>query len=200
MKIRNIVVPASCCLLTASLLYGMRTINTPLIVEAQRNNTSNYAIYEDFRTDIEPMEVTYKVSVETEPAKHTYYDIPLTDSEQDEIRSICDEYGIDMELVLAICQTETGFNKESIGDHGESYGIMQIQPQWWSSYFYINGCSDWLSIHDNVTVGCEILRYLSDSYGDTRCVLNAYNSSNPNLNNGYADRVLANMEKLQERN
>lgn len=132
-----------------------------------------------------------------EPVSSILYEISLSDDEQLQIRDITDDFEIDFELVLAIIKTESDFNPTMIGDNGNSFGLMQIQPKWWTSYFNQYECSDWLSVSDNVTVGCAILRYLYDSYGSTEKVLNAYNTGNPNRYNGYSQRVLSNLEDIE---
>jgi hypothetical protein len=39
-------------------------------------------------------------------------------------------------------------------------------------------------------MGCYILNYLFTEYGQTSKVLSAYNTGNPNANNGYAEKVM----------
>lgn len=170
----------------------------PRPVEAEPPAREYQIEREVFTTAINPI-VVEAAQIIVEPVSSIYYAIPLTDSEQDSIREIASKFEIEFELVLAICQTETNFTTDCIGDYGNSYGIMQIQPRWWTSLFNEYGCSYCLSLEDNITVGCAILRYLYNSYGDTRSVLNAYNTSNPNCNNGYADKVLMNIENLERR-
>ena len=46
------------------------------------------------------------------------------------------------------------------------------------------------SLEDNVKMGCYILNYLFNEYGQTSKVLSAYNTGNPNANNGYAEKVM----------
>lgn len=130
-------------------------------------------------------------------ARPVYYDIPFSDEEQDLIRTIASNYGIDYELVLAIIKTESNFNPNQIGDYGNSFGLMQVQPRYWNSLFNQNNCSGWFSVKDNVTVGCAILWHLYGACGDTEKVLSAYNSGNPDNQNGYSQRVFEELEVIK---
>lgn len=126
-----------------------------------------------------------------------YYDIDLTEEEQDIIRGIASNYGLDFELVLSVCCVESKFNVNA--NSGSSVGIMQIQPTWWEDTFAKLGCTDWYDLADNVEMGCYILNYYFSNYGETSRVLSAYNTGNPNANNGYANLVLKTKEGLKEK-
>lgn len=126
-----------------------------------------------------------------------YYNIDLTEEEQDIIRGIAFNYGLDFELVLSVCCVESKFNVNA--NSGSSVGIMQVQPTWWEDTFAKLGCTDWYDLADNVTMGCYILNYYYSNYGETSRVLSAYNTGNPNANNGYANLVLKVKESLKEK-
>lgn len=126
-----------------------------------------------------------------------YYDIALTEEEQDIIRGIASRYGLDFELVLSVCCVESKFNVNA--NSGSSVGIMQVQPTWWEDTFAKLGCTDWYDLADNVEMGCYILNYYYSNYGETSRVLSAYNTGNPNANNGYANLVLKTKEGLKEK-
>lgn len=126
-----------------------------------------------------------------------YYDIALTEEEQDIIRGIASRYGLDFELVLSVCYVESKFNV--MANSGSSVGIMQVQPTWWEDTFAKLGCTDWYDLADNVEMGCYILNYYYSNYGETSRVLSAYNTGNPYANNGYANLVLKTKEGLKEK-
>lgn len=126
-----------------------------------------------------------------------YYNIDLTEEEQDIIRGIASKYGLDFELVLSVCCVESKFNVNA--NSGSSVGIMQVQPTWWEDTFAKLGCTDWYDLADNVEMGCYILNYYYSNYGETSRVLSAYNTGNPNANNGYANLVLKTKEGLKEK-
>jgi len=116
---------------------------------------------ERFQSSIVPVDVQPVEIQNTEPVPSILYNIPLSDGDQLLIREISNQFGIDYELILAIIKTESEFNPNDIGDNGHSFGLMQIQQKYWTKMFNVNGCSDWLSVKDNVTTGCAILQYLS---------------------------------------
>jgi len=147
-------------------------------------------------SELSKLEQTTLAAVEeviVEESKTYLYDINLSEEDQLEVYNISEQFGLDYELVLAVMMHESKFDSQAIGDHGNSVGIMQIQPRWWTKIFEANGCSDWMSVHDNVTTGCAILQYLYVSYGDTTLMLNAYNTGDPNNFNGYSDDIRNNM-------
>ncbi len=139
------------------------------------------------------------VEVVTETAPVQLYDVPLSDELQIQMQYICAEYGIEFKLLLAMMQVESDYCPDAVGDNGKSFGLLQIQPQWWQSYMDKLNCPDLLDPLQNVRVGCAILRYMYDSYTSTFDVLQGWNTGDPTSNNGYALRVFEAMDKLKER-
>ena len=170
----------------------------PLIVEPKAISATKIHIenLESFQSSIIPVDIEIVEIQNIEPIVSLLYDIPLSDRDQLLIREISNQFGIDNELLLAIIKTESEFNQNNIGDGGKSFGLMQVQPKYWTSNFNEYGCSNWFDIRDNVTVGCSILQHFYQKYGQTALVLNAYNSNKPNNYNGYSDRVLSNLVEI----
>jgi enolase len=54
-----------------------------------------------------------------------YYDIPLSDGQQDYVFEKCEEYDVPCELVLAVMEAESTYTEDRISANGD-YGIMQI--------------------------------------------------------------------------
>jgi hypothetical protein len=148
-------------------------------------------------------EVTTEVVTETETAtevedEYTFYDVPLDIETQKEIIKICDEYGIRYELILGIIKVEcTSFNPEAIGDGGNSFGLMQIQPRWWSGLMEREGVTNLLDPLENIRCGCAILKNLKNKYDTEYRALQAYNTGNPDSNSSYADRVYSSVYTLK---
>ena len=84
---------------------------------------------------------------------------------------------------------ESSFRPSVIGDGGNSFGLMQIQPRWWSETMEREGVTNLLDPLQNIRCGCAILRELKDKYGTEYRALQAYNTGRPNTNNGYAEKV-----------
>ncbi len=95
--------------------------------------------------------------------------------------------GLDPQLVLALIQVESGFNKYAVSSAG-ARGFMQVMPFWVASI----GASDQNLFHlrTNLRFGCTILRhYLDMEHGDLNRALGRYNG-NINQQN-YANSVIS---------
>lgn len=109
------------------------------------------------------------------PELEKMYDVPLEPELQLYIKKLCDSYGVDMPLVLAIIGQESNYQYNNIGDDGDSIGLMQIQPQHHQSRMDKLGATDLLNPKDNVTVGIDILAELLREK-DTEWAVTAYNA------------------------
>jgi soluble lytic murein transglycosylase and related regulatory proteins (some contain lysM/invasin domains) len=61
--------------------------------------------------------LTYKADKLPKVEKNHYYDLPLSHNLQDFIYEICADEGVPVTLVLAMIETESGFNPEIIKYH-----------------------------------------------------------------------------------
>lgn len=112
-----------------------------------------------------------------------YYDIPLSRDLQDHIFALCDEAGIDPELVLAIIRKESNYEIDILGDKGRSKGLMQIQERWHTDRMEKLGVTDLLDPYQNVAVGIDLLKQLFGMNKSVEWVLMAYNGGP-----GYANK------------
>lgn len=135
-----------------------------------------------------------------EPPERTYFDVPLEEELQDYIFDICDEYGVDPELIVSMIFHESNFDSAVIGenDSGYSYGLMQIMPRWNYERMERLGCLDLLNPYQNVRVGVDLLaEYIEKGYG-IEWALMAYNGGPSYANrkategvvSGYATRIM----------
>ena len=148
----------------------------------------------------EPVEAPIR---EPEVERYIYYDIPLDNSLQREIADIANEYGFDYELILSIMYVESGYKANTIGDHGDSYGLMQVQPKWCKSIINDLGVTNLLDPISNTRVGCAVLRDIIERNNcDIYSALRRYNTGNAKSSAGirYADKVLDYKRKLKEAN
>ncbi len=90
----------------------------------------------------------------------TGYDVPLSIDLQQKIKIICDDYEIDMALILAMIKYESSFDPGVMGDGQESFGLMQIQPKWHEDRMRRLGVTDLLDPEQNVRVGADLLSEL----------------------------------------
>lgn len=135
------------------------------------------------------------------------YDVPLDKELQLYIYNLCKDYGVDPAIVISIIEIESGYNAAAIGDDGDSIGLMQIQPKWWSERMTELGATDLLNPYHNVTIGIDILAdKLSEGQG-VEWALMAYNGGAQYANemtasgqvSDYAITIMAEAYKLSER-
>ena len=120
-------------------------------------------------------------------------DVPMDAEHQRLLYQACGETGIRYELALAVIWQETDF-RNVVGDSGESYGYMQVQPKWHSGRMERLGVTDLSDPYSNFLVGLDFLAELIERY-DLSDALTAYNSGSPG-NSQYAKDVLNYMNIL----
>lgn len=163
-------------------------------------NTTEWEIQTETFTEVEfihQVEKSSETATEavTEPQFVGYDFIPLSTELQVHIFTLCEKYGIDYEIILAVMLTESGYKVDAVGDGGDSIGLMQVQPKWWQGLADEHG----LNIYDpkdNAEVGIIILtNALKDNAGDLSRALKQYNAGYPDYpGNEYINRVYANYE------
>lgn len=116
-------------------------------------------------------------------------------AEKDLPKQIAEQYGLDPDIVKAIIKIESNGNPQAVGDNGQSIGLMQIQPKWHKARIDRLGITDLKDPKQNLTVGCDILAELLDTYGNYHMALAAYNTGSPYRGQEYADKVMAEANK-----
>lgn len=121
-------------------------------------------------------------------------DVPLDYDTQALLRAACDESGIEYELALAVIWKETTF-RNVVGDNGNSFGYMQVQPRWHGDRMERLGVTDLMDPFSNFRVGCDYLAELLGKYPMAQA-LTCYNTGRPG-HNQYADDVIGYLEDLR---
>lgn len=163
-------------------------------------------------TTAEQQTTTAIVEVETETetvAEPTYNlcDIPLDAELQIWVFDYCKDKKLNPYLIFAMCERESQYKADAVGDSGRSLGIMQIQEQWHQERMDRLGCTDLLNPYQNVTVGIDILLDLYSKNEDTAWVLMAYNGGVAYADryyeagniSEYAEGIMARAEELKQR-
>lgn len=127
-----------------------------------------------------------------------YSSIPLDKELQHYIIVQSHAHGIQPQIVMAMIDRESGFDIEQVGDNGNSFGLMQIQPRWHYGRMLELESTDLFNPYHNVTVGIDYLAEKLDKYdGDMAKALVAYNQgSYKGTVTAYAKAVLENAEKI----
>lgn len=117
-----------------------------------------------------------------------YNTIPLSSSFQKWIDEKCQNYGLSTNVVMGVIKKESNFNITVMGDHGEAYGLMQVQKKWHMARMYKVGAKNLLNCYDNVAVGIDFLAELYKANGGNwHKTLMAYNGGQ-----GYANKRCGN--------
>ena len=143
--------------------------------------------------------------VQTTESKNTYkyYDIPLDTEIQRYVIDKCkSNNNITPELIFAMIERESQYDASKIGDNGNSYGLLQIQPRWHSARMSKLGVNDLLNPYQNINVAFDLLTELFAQNTDKKWVLMTYNGgsayANQMIKNGtisdYASYVLERMK------
>lgn len=169
--------------------------NAKVVLTLSDNGTENY--HDDIITEIE--------------LAPKYYDVPLSHELQEYIIDVCAEYpseinGVHLELVLAMIEKESSYNHNSIGDNGEAFGLMQVQPKWHQARMAKFGVTDLLDPYQNVRVGIDYLAECLGKYETLDEALTVYNAgptgaeklyfSKGTLCSPYASDVLDNWREI----
>ena len=111
------------------------------------------------------------VPMESDPVRD---DIPLDAESQRLLWQACEETGLTYELALAVIWKETTF-RNVVGDGGESFGYMQVQPRWHKERMDRYGVTDLMDPYSNFLVGCDYLVELAETDRGIQWMLHAYN-------------------------
>lgn len=104
----------------------------------------------------------------------TYYDIPLTNEQQDAVRAICDEYSVPFDLALAMMRVESNYDPSAVSSTND-HGIMQINAINHETLEKLLGITDWYDLQQNTMAGCYLLGKALERHGGVGKALMAYN-------------------------
>ena len=105
------------------------------------------------------------------------------------INALCDEYGVNYDMVKAVIQTESSWNHKAVSTSG-AIGLMQILPKTAMDEFNTPE-QDLYDPYVNVTVGIKYLSHLNQHFDDIDATLTAY-SHGPTITRKYSDNYIKN--------
>lgn len=156
----------------------------------------------DFLIEPEPISEPLEAPVSVAAPLVEYYDVPLDEGLQDHIFALCDASGIDPVIIFAMIRVESMFKPDVIGDGGNAFGLMQIQPRWHQERMDDLGVTDLLDPYQNISVGFDFLLELYEHYDSIDIALAVYNGgprAADDKNNRYVAKVRDNLERLEVR-
>ena len=105
------------------------------------------------------------------------------------INALCDDYGVDYDMVKAVIQTESSWNHKAVSTSG-AIGLMQILPSTAKDEFNTPE-QDLYDPYVNVTVGIKYLSHLNQHFDDIDAMLTAY-SHGPTITRKYSNNYIKN--------
>lgn len=135
--------------------------------------------------------------------KDRYSFIPLSKSDREIIRSSCEKYSIDYDLMLAVAKQESCYQMSAYNPISRDYGMFQINAKTWNKTANENGLYDYkYSLKDNSEMACYIMSLcMEEANGDIRIALNYYRTGTPNAKyeaeSDYASIILKELEKIR---
>ncbi len=136
---------------------------------------------------------------------YTYYDIDFDYGLQEYVQDICNEYGIDHKLVLALIGCESSYQIDAVSKTND-YGLMQINKCNFKHIKEQFGELDFLSAKDNILAGVYILSLIKDYAKNNNELLMCYNLgvngakakwAKGVYSNTYTEKVQKQMDKLE---
>ena len=134
---------------------------------------------------------------ETKAEVKVYYDVPLDHDIQDYLFSVCAEYKISPGLIISMIWRESDFDCTVIGDSGNAYGLMQIQPRWHEERMERLGVTDLLDAKQNILIGVDYLSELISWLENEKDALTFYRWGTIYGNRSYVVDIYKYMEGLQ---
>lgn len=178
----------------------VETTASTIAIEPETVNTESTIVTEAPEVTESPTEAPQETEpvipeAPVAPPQLAYYDIPLSKDLQSHIFQICESRNIDPDIVIAMIYRESTYRDWLIGDGGDSFGLMQIQPKWHKPRMDKLGCTDLLDPYQNVTVGIDYLADLLEQGGSIEWALMAYNGGPDYANKKAAQGVITEYAK-----
>lgn len=161
--------------------YGRAIIATLLLVAVIITFTSiadhNNSAQTEEKPKVDELAINDEKALQKELTGFVPLDIPLEPALQEFIFGVASDYGLEGELVLALIEYESSFDENAIGDGGESYGLMQVQPKWYEAEMKRLKISkdELLDPYANVVVGVDVLAGYVERFGVAHGLV-AYNA------------------------
>lgn len=132
-----------------------------------------------------------------QPETWVRYAVGLDDDLQRYIEDVCREYDIEASVVMAVIDVESGCDPSTVGDSGNSWGLMQIYSTQHTARCVRLGAWNLLDPRQNIRVGVDFLAELLDCGHGMEWALSWYNGHGGEPCD-YSIAVLHRAEQLME--
>ncbi len=105
--------------------------------------------------------------------------------------------GVDPLLIIAVMAVESRFNPIAESDSG-AMGLMQVIPGFHKDKLEADGGDPVFDPHANIRLGARVLQEYIKRAGNEAAGLQLYNGSGDDATNAYANKVLAERQRLQQ--
>jgi soluble lytic murein transglycosylase-like protein len=105
--------------------------------------------------------------------------------------------GVDPLLIIAVMAVESRFNPIAESDSG-AMGLMQVIPGFHKDKLEAGGGDPVFDPHANIRLGARVLHGYIKRAGNEAAGLQLYNGSGDDATNAYANKVLAERQRLQQ--
>lgn len=122
---------------------------------------------------------------------YKYFNVPIGEDLQNHIFEVCESYNIHPAIVVSMIERESSYISSKVGDDGDSFGLMQIQPKWHQERMQRLDCRDLLDPYQNILVGVDYLAELRDRKLGMVWALTAYNGGPAYANQKRAEGVIS---------
>lgn len=184
------------------------------ISELPSQGSKRYEVREQFKEDAEHQSIVteYKANSEEKdisaPPKEKVFipaDIELDAELQQWIYNYCISKNISPSLVMAIIEKESDCDSSTVGDSGESIGLMQIQSKWHNERIEQLNVTNLKDPQQNIMVGVDYLLELFEMNPEVEWVLNAYNGGqvyanrmqNKSISTDYSRYILTRASEIE---
>lgn len=116
--------------------------------------------------------------------------VPMTEGELGVMLEVCEAERITPAVALALIEEESSFRPEAVNPGSGCYGYCQLNPEYFPSG---------LTPEENIRVGLGYLGEKLRVYEELEAALTAYHAGYDTGDRSYAGRVLAKVEKYEER-
>lgn len=184
------------CIIALSLLPAQ----TP-----EKENTNCVPEPEETILVVKP-DYSYNYCTEIQEPEKIYYDVPLDNDTQDYLFSVCESYGVEPALIIAMIDTESGFSTNSISKTGD-FGLMQINKCNHARLKNLLGITDFLDAKQNILCGVAMIssNLVENDYDYVKALM-CYNMGTNGAKTAwrrgitgtaYTDKVMANLSKYR---